>query len=633
MAEPAAPGTLSEAVKAHRAGDTARAEAIYRALVEADPPSSFAAWNLGIMLRKRGDIDAGLGLFASLAERAPEDGRIRFQYAELLYMAGGASQALPHYQAATRLLPDEAVVFVSYARSLLADRRSSLAADAARHAIVLAPGDARAWFNYGLALERVADPADADAANARALRLDPHYLRAAYARLRKASQSADIELTEELAGQIAASLRWGVWQGETDWKIFGNLGYLALFGYFDDASERRIAETITALFPPSRPIRRPAPQGGRLRVGYLSAHFGAHPIGHVTQGLFAAHDRAGFEVFGYSQEDRTGEEADYGRTIRDGFEHFCQLEGTVRERAERIAADRLDVLVDLDGLMSFSAQEILAMRPAAVQVFWLGHAGVPPTLVHDYVIADRVVWPERSTGRDARAVVYMPSSYHVATPHAVAPRCPSRVEYGLRPDAFIFGAFNNPQKIDRATFSLWMQVLAMAPGSQLWLSGGIAADKLRQAAAAAGVDPDRLVFAGREADKAVHLKRHDHIDLFLDALQLNASTTALDALWVGTPLVTMPGQRFGSRIATSFLTALGLPELICQTPEIYVQTAASLAADLPALMSVRMRLADAVQASDLFKVDLFARRIESAFTTMVDRHRGAMVPASFEVGA
>lgn len=372
-------------------------------------------------------------------------------------------------------------------------------------------------------------------------------------------------------------------------------------------------DRVTQIAAKIGPLPAPAPKRiGRLKIGYLSNHFRDHPIGHVTAALFAAHDRSIFEVHVFYMP--TGEPNPYTEQIRAGAEHFHTA--SIGEMAHVIAQQSLDLLIYLDGYMVPSLLAVMARRPAPKQIFWLGHAGGCDLRAIDRVIADEIVWPEI----DAK-VMRLGGTYHPASPHAIASEM-SRADAGLPQDGFVFCAFNNPEKIDTPTFDMWVRILKRTPGSLLWLSRTHSAaieENLRAAAGARGIDGSRLVFARRLPDKAAHLARHRHAGLFLDTLGLNASTTALDALWAGLPVLTVTGTRFASRIATSFLTSLALPELICGTVKDFEERAVSLATDPAALAGLRERLAAQFKTRPLFQIETFCRTLENA---LVDISQG-----------
>jgi predicted O-linked N-acetylglucosamine transferase (SPINDLY family) len=230
-------------------------------------------------------------------------------------------------------------------------------------------------------------------------------------------------------------------------------------------------------------------------------------------------------------------------------------------------------------------------------------------------------------------VAYLPGSYQVndAT-RPIAARTPARAEAGLPQDAFVFCCFNNNYKILPPVFAVWMRLLREVPGAVLWLleDNAAASRNLRAAAQAAGVAPERLVFAPRRPLDE-HLARHRLADLFLDTLPYNAHTTASDALWAGLPLLTCAGTTFAGRVAASLLHAVGLPELVTASLEEYEALGRRLAADPGLLRATREKLARQRLTTPLFDTDRFRRHVEAAYATMWDRWQRGAAPLGFAV--
>ncbi len=368
------------------------------------------------------------------------------------------------------------------------------------------------------------------------------------------------------------------------------------------------------------PLPPPLPKpGGRLRIGYLSNNFRDHPIGHVTQALFAAHDRSRVEVHVFYFP--AGDPNPYTDAIKGGAERF-HVERESQAMLRAIARENLDILVYLDGYMTTFLLPVIARRPAPIQVYWLGHAGSCDIPGIDYLLADGIVAPPGEEVLYKAKTIRLPGCYHPASPHDIGPTM-SRAEAGLPEDEFVFCAFNNPQKIDTPTFDLWMRILRRVPGSVLWLSvtqSDSLIENLRAAAEERGIKGERLIFARRLTDKGAHLARHRHAGLFLDTLGLNASTTALDALWAGLPVLTVAGPRFASRIAASFLTSLEIPDLICRNAMEFEEKAVRFASDPAARNAAADRLAHHLTSKPLFQIDAFCRKLEDALIGISATH-------------
>lgn len=416
-----------------------------------------------------------------------------------------------------------------------------------------------------------------------------------------------------------------------DWRPLSSLLYRHLFMPLSDDVWTRLARRVDQALnaqaaaeggPFPRPSSiRPLTPGRRLRIGFASANFGDHPIGHVALSLFAALDRGRFEVLGFSRHDRRGEPGPYAARLEAGFDRLHQIGHLSPAEMARFIRDLgVDILVEIDGHMDKRGLETLAFRPAPVAAYWLGHAGGLGLSTVDWLIADAVTIPPGEEGAYAERVIRLPDVYHCADRHPIAASAGSRADWGLPADGFVFCAFNNIEKITAPVLALWMEILRRTPGSVLWLSTAArAVDRvanLRRLAQAHGVDPARLVCAERVTDKAMHLARHRLADLFLDTAVINASTTALDALWAGLPVLTTPGERFSGRIAAAMLTGLRLPELIRADAADFVNEAVRLAHDPAALAGLKARLAQALTTAPLFDVHRFARHLETALTTM-----------------
>jgi predicted O-linked N-acetylglucosamine transferase (SPINDLY family) len=404
------------------------------------------------------------------------------------------------------------------------------------------------------------------------------------------------------------------------------------------AVARSHSDTIARTVAPLRQALgfRPLPpdaDAGRLRVGYLSGEFRDHAVSHLVQGVFGLHDRGGFEVFAYSFGPDDG--SPYRRRIARDCDHFRDLRGaTLADSARCIHHDRLHVLVDLQGHTGFSRMSVLALRPAAVQVNYLGHPGTSGADFLDYLVGDPVVTPPERAAAYRERVVTLPHCY-LATDNgqAVAASAGSRAEHGLPEAGTVFCAFNNGYKIEPEVFGAWMRVLLRVPGSVLWLSPAAAPveDNLRREAEARGVAGGRLVFARRVPGKAEHLARHRLADLFLDTWVYNGHTTAADALWAGLPVLTCPGETFAARVGASLLTAVGLPDLIATDRMSYEELAVRLGTNAEALREVRDKLAGQRTTWPLFDTPRLVRNLERAYRAMWSNYAAGRPPQPLEV--
>jgi predicted O-linked N-acetylglucosamine transferase (SPINDLY family) len=371
-------------------------------------------------------------------------------------------------------------------------------------------------------------------------------------------------------------------------------------------------------FPPAPAlgtIARRAP--AKLRVGYMSGEFREQATAFLTAGLYEHHDKSKFELValdtGWSDGGATR------KRLEAGFDKFIDIAKLPdKDAADRISAEEIDILVNLNGYFGIERMGVFAHKPAPIQVNYLGFPATLGAPYIDYILADRIVIPETERQFYTENVVYLPDTYQVNdSRRPVADITPTRAECGLPAQAFVFCNFNHIYKLTPAMFAVWMNILRQTPGSVLWLleSNTKFPQSLREQAARHGVAGERLVFAPPTSPDR-HLARMKLADLFVDSLPYNAHTTASDSLWAGLPLLTCRGTSFPGRVAASLLHAIGLPELVTASLEEYQALALELAGDPAALKAIRQKLERNRLSTPLFDTNRFRRHLESAYTAM-----------------
>lgn len=358
----------------------------------------------------------------------------------------------------------------------------------------------------------------------------------------------------------------------------------------------------------------------KIRIGYLSADFRLHPLASLISELIELHDKSQFETYAYSYgvDDKTPER----KRLEQAFNHFIDIRSqSLSESARRIYADEIDILVDLTGFTQTSRTGIVALKPAPVSVSWLGFPGTMGSWngnpLFDYLITDTIITPPAQSAHYAENLAFLPNSYQPNDRKRPIGKAPSRSDYNLANDAFVFCCFNQTYKISPNVFDVWMRLLAKVPHSILWLldCNPLAKQNLKREAEVRNIDSQRLIFAPRTS-MADHLARHTLADLFLDTLPYNAHTTTSDALWMGLPVLTCRGETFAGRVAASLLNAANLPELVTATIEEYEASALHLATNQPTLNAIKDKLAQAKHACPLFDSDLFAHNLEAIYQEM-----------------
>jgi protein O-GlcNAc transferase len=365
--------------------------------------------------------------------------------------------------------------------------------------------------------------------------------------------------------------------------------------------------------PAAPPRARGKAVRDRLRIGYYSGDFHQHPVPCLAVEAFELHDRSRFEVFAYSYgpDDKSAMRA----RLENAFEHFIDVAWDTDDIIEqRIRADDLDILIDLKGYTAGDRLAVMARRPCALQVEWLGYPGTMGAEFFDYVIADSIVIPHGEERHYSERVLRIPYSYQANDRKRAAPEPRSRAEYELPDEAFVFCCFNQSVKITPQIFGRWMSLLRAVPGSVLWLldDNACASANLKAAAVADGIAAERVVIAPRLA-VAEHVARYRAADLALDTFPYTSHTTGSDALWAGCPLVALCGDTFAARVSTSLVTHAGVPELVARSLDEYEKLALRFATDPELMRDTRERLAAARASAPLFDSTGFTRALEALY--------------------
>lgn len=366
------------------------------------------------------------------------------------------------------------------------------------------------------------------------------------------------------------------------------------------------------------------PRGSRarLKVGYVSSDYNNHPYSHLTQSIYGLHSTGSIECYCYALTP--SDHSAWRQRIEREAEHFRDISNmTAKQSAETIANDGIHVLINCNGYTKGARTELFALRPAPVQVSFMGFPGTLGAHYIEYFITDVVTSPPELASRmHSEALLYHPHSYFVndhrqtSIPGPAAyPSGPlTRAHYGLPDNCFLFSMHNQLYKLSPDTFDVWARILKRVPGSKLWLlrfppSGE---QRIRDEATARGLAADRLIFTD-VAGKEEHVARAGLGDLFLDTPTCNAHTTGTDILWSGVPMITCPGSLFASRVAASLLTAAGLPELIAKDMLEYEDLAVELATNRTKLLAIRAKIELSRYTNALFDTKRWVRNVEALY--------------------
>jgi len=417
--------------------------------------------------------------------------------------------------------------------------------------------------------------------------------------------------------------------------LVSRLHPLSVCAYTDDplfqlaASDKYVRTMSPIEDRTTRFDRRSAPIeiNRKLRIGYVSSDLRHHAVGYLMVNFFEEHDRKDFEVFAYY----TGIKADdpIQARIKASVDHWRDIRGiTDDEAAAKIAEDGIDILVDVNGHTRDARLGVFARRPAPIQVNWLGYPGTMGSSFHHYIVADDWTIPDYAENWYSERVLRLPCYQPNDRKRIIDETVPTRADFGLPDNAFVFCCFNASHKFTRFNFDRWMDVLKQSDNSVLWLLDYTPEtnQRLREQAEARGVAGDRLIFAPKLPNPR-HLARYPLADLFLDCAPYGAHTTASDALWMGVPVLTWSGRCFASRVCGSLLRSAGLPEMVCETPEAFVARAIHLAgAGRGELELTRARLLANRETCTLFDVAKLSRHLEGLYRQMRDEYASGALP-------
>ena len=358
----------------------------------------------------------------------------------------------------------------------------------------------------------------------------------------------------------------------------------------------------------------------RLRLGYVSNDLGDHAVGHILCPLFENHDRKRFEIIVYSYGKT--DQSQFDKKIRNDCDQFIDISTlNLIESAERIFNDQIDILIDLKGYTRSNRMGIFALKPAPVQVSYLGFLGTSGARFMDYILADPIVIPQEHRPHYTEKVIWLPC-YQVTNYSQFAPtKTMQRKEFGLPEQGFVLCSFNQPYKFDPIMFTVWMNIMKKIPNSILWLKkpSDIAAKNLQREAESRGVDKKRLIFTPGTS-LGNHLERLRLADLALDTRVYNGGATTSNALWAGVPVVTLQGRQFVARMSSSSLSAIGVPELISHSLDDYEALCVRLATDKEHLNRIKQKIVENRDTSLLFDMKKFTTGLESAFQEMWNLH-------------
>ena len=571
------------------------------------------------------NFDAAQTVYKQVLKLKPDYFEACNNLGAILINLGAWGEAVSYLKRAIELKPDYADAYSNLGVALSEMGDAAQAVRSLRQAVKFQPQHIGAHNNLGFALKEAGDLEAAVASFDNTLALQPDHISALANRTYLLAEMCDWRRYDAIKAESE------IFERENS-----NLAPFTLFTIDDAPDKQRIyAENFTrskyrcSPFPEAKKAER---KHAKLRVGYFSSDFYNHATMYLMASLFEHHDKNHFEIFAYSYGPDKDDEM-RRRVIRD-VDNFREVRNDSDKKiAELAREDGIDIAIDLKGHTRGARTGIFCYRPAPIQISYLGYPGTMGADFIDYLIADEVVIPSEFKKHYSEKIIYLPNSYQVNdSSRAISDRVMTRSEFNLPEEGFVFCSFNKNYKISPREFDIWMRLLKKTDGSVLWVfrSNGQASQNLIKEAKARGVSADKIVFADRlPLDE--HLARLRLADLFLDTFNVNAHTTASDALWAGLPVVTKIGKSFPARVAASLLNAAGMQELVTETEDAYEMLALELATNKRKLDSIRQKLAVNRETCPLFNTQLFVRHIEVAFLEAYKLYEEGKVPETIRI--
>ena len=586
-------GALGHALGLQRAGRLGEAEAAYRQVLEAEPENADALHLLGVLTHQTGDGDRAVTLLRKAITLQGGNPAFHNNLGNILRDLGEEEAAIGCYRRAIDLKPDYAQGHYNLAGAL---RPLYRLGEVIRHyEMALAYGSGSPQLHNNLANALVAQGRSEEAI--------PHYRRA-------------LALKPDYA-KAGSNLLFAL-------HYIPSTGAASLFAEHKNWAERHglpsvpLREAGGAFAAAVEPHENDASPDRRLRIGYVSRDFRAHSVAFFAEPIIAGHDRSGFEVICYSDAGRGDDVTARFRALADGWRDARGLDDDALARLVR--QDAVDILVDLGGHTADNRLLVFARKPAPVQVTYLGYGNTTGLGTMDYRLSDAHADPPGAADDlCTEELVRLPHGFLCYRPPEAAPEIARHKAPST--GAITFASFNDLAKLSADTIGLWSKILLAVPASRLILKTVALADdasrqRLGRVFAANGVAKDRIDFLGRIPAVAGHLDLYNSVDIALDTFPYNGATTTCEALWMGVPVVTLAGDRHVSGLSKSLLAAVGMTELIAETPEAYVELATGLANDPGRLGALHRELRQRMADSPVTDERRFVSALEDAYRRM-----------------
>ena len=369
----------------------------------------------------------------------------------------------------------------------------------------------------------------------------------------------------------------------------------------------------------------------KIKVGYYSADFRDHPVGHLIAEMIETHNKSKFEIYGFYLGNKHKQNDYHHLRFKKAFTKFYDVSKMSDDEISSLSKD-INIQIAVDLMAHTGGHEsrfgIFLRKCAPIQINFLGYPGTSASDKIDYIIADRTVIPEKNKKFFTEKIIYLPNSYQPSEKNRkLSGKNLTKKNLNLPEDDFIFCCFNTITKILPSILKLWTDILKQVPNSVLWLisESDKVKNNLKKEFEKKNVDPKRIIFSNK-VPISEHLARIKYADLFLDTFPYNAHTSCSDSIWAGLPLVTIQGESFQSRVASSLLKTSDLKDLIAKNEKEYVDIAVNIAKNKNHLNHLKNKLINSRDANPLFDNKSFINNIEKAYSIVLEKYFRKEIP-------
>jgi predicted O-linked N-acetylglucosamine transferase (SPINDLY family) len=617
-------------------GKLAEAEELYHKTLQLDHTNAMAMYNLGVICNRRFEHEKALIWIHNSINQSPNNYKYLSTYASTLDSVGRKKEAVELLKKLIKSGMASEEPYLKLTKIYLADHKLDHAIELLDSYLHKNPYCYEGFCLLGIIYNHKNILIKAEKCLKKVVQHPEYSLRANMVLQMLYSKMGRMDKYDEMMKKVSSQLRQFI---QSD-RQFDELPVYNLIYYpYDlDLVAQVTRKFSQGLIHSIKPLREKLDfqfqlKKDRIKIGYLSPYFKNHPAGTLIQGVLKHHDREKFEVYGYAihcGNDRINAEV---RPLLDHYREIGDLKS--KEAAEIINKDGINILVSLAGYNYGMNTEIPALLPAPVQVVCMDCHETMQTDFYDYMFKDEVVVNESNRPYFSESLAYLPPSHFFTTEIIPSEKEVSRADYGLPENVFVYGCLNHPRKLNPQAIDAWSEILKQVPNSIVWLYDAeieLFQQNVLKYFKKKGIGSERIFFCGKEKPED-HIRRMELIDIFLDTPIYNGHTTCIEALWMSVPVLTLKGFSISSRLCSSFLEAIEIRDMICETQDAYVNKAVSLANNKEAFQVIKNQFVEARETSTFFDPRYLTRNMEAAYIKMWHKYEQGESPSDFKVGS